>query len=183
MLDDMYTVMERINEIRNKFHLKRHNAEQNTENKGFNETLQREIENISCKGEISSIDRVKEISHEYTANKGVPSSLVNAVIETESSFNPFAVSKKGAKGLMQLMPGVLNALGVSNPFDIRENVKGGISILGRLLKKYNGDYVKTLAAYNAGETAVDKNGGVPQYRETREYVKKVINAYMKNAKL
>ena len=93
-----------------------------------------------------------------------------------------AVSSKGAKGLMQLMPTTIKELGISNPFSVHENILGGVSVLKRLLEKYDWDYKKALAAYNAGETVVDKEGGVPRYNETQNYIKKVINAYLENSK-
>lgn len=101
--------------------------------------------------------------------------LIKAVIRTESSFNPNAVSNAGAKGLMQIMDFNSRAMGVTNPFDPAQNIDAGARILKGQLAKY-GDLTKALAAYNAGGPTVDKYGGVPPYRETQMYVTRVIDA-------
>ena len=103
--------------------------------------------------------------------------LVNSVIHAESAFNTRAVSPKGARGLMQLMPSTANALGVNNSFDPQENVGGGSQYLRELLERYNYDVVKALAAYNAGPERVDQYGGVPPFRETRAYVARIVHDY------
>ena len=103
--------------------------------------------------------------------------LVYSMITAESSWNPSAVSVKGAQGLMQLIPATAARFGVRDPFDPAQNVEGGVKYLRWLLERYKGDLEKTLAAYNAGEGAVDRWGGVPNYAETRAYVKKVIDSY------
>jgi hypothetical protein len=107
----------------------------------------------------------------------VDPALVRAVISTESNWNSSAVSSKGALGLMQLIPGTAQLLGVGNAFDPVQNVEGGTRYLAMLLQRYNGDVVKAVAAYNAGPRAVDRFGGVPDYRETRNYVQKVTSSY------
>jgi soluble lytic murein transglycosylase-like protein len=103
--------------------------------------------------------------------------LVNSVIHAESGFDSRAVSAKGARGLMQLMPGTANKLGVEDPFDPRANVRGGSRYLRELLERYNFDLVKALAAYNAGPQRVEQYQGVPPYRETRAYVNKIVREY------
>lgn len=100
--------------------------------------------------------------------------LVKAVIHVESAFNPRAVSAKGAMGLMQLIPSRARLLGVRDAFSPEENVFGGSRHLAFLLKKYNGDVHLALAAYNAGEEAVSRYGGIPPYDETRQYVQRVV---------
>ena len=100
--------------------------------------------------------------------------LLRAVIEQESAWRPCAVSPKGAKGLMQLMPDTAEQLGVRNLLDPKENVEGGAKFLKQLLTKYGGDLVQTLGAYNAGPTAVDQAGGIPNIRETRDYVNSIM---------
>jgi hypothetical protein len=105
--------------------------------------------------------------------------LVNSVIHAESGFNTRAVSPKGARGLMQLMPGTANQLGVNNAFDPQDNVTGGSRYLRELLERYNFDLVKALAAYNAGPERVEKYQGVPPFRETRAYVNRIVHEYNK----
>lgn len=121
--------------------------------------------------------RLERIVREAAQRHQVDPALVKAVISTESGWNPYAVSRKGAMGLMQLIPATAERFGVGNPYDPAQNVEGGTMYLKSLLDRYNGDLTKTLAAYNAGERAVDQSNGVPWYPETRHYVRKVTNAY------
>jgi soluble lytic murein transglycosylase-like protein len=104
---------------------------------------------------------------------GVEEAIVRAIIHAESSFNPNAISRAGAQGLMQLMPATARRFGVSNSFDPTQNISGGVQYLAWLLKRYNGDLTLAAAGYNAGEGAVDRHKGVPPYNETRRYVERV----------
>jgi soluble lytic murein transglycosylase-like protein len=120
---------------------------------------------------------LKALAVSAARRHGLDPDLVLAVVSVESSFRPRAVSPKGAQGLMQLMPKTASALGVEDPLDPAQNLDGGARHLGSLLTLYGGDVRKALAAYNAGEGAVARHGGVPPYRETRAYVKKVLELY------
>ncbi len=116
---------------------------------------------------------IREISQRHNINPA----LVKAVIKAESDFDPNAVSKKGARGLMQLMPKTLKDLKVSDPFHPRENINGGVRFLKRLLKRFNNNLTLTLAAYNAGAKTVERYDDIPPYQETQLYVKKVLNYF------
>ncbi len=120
---------------------------------------------------------LRELATAAARRHGLDPGLVLAVVSVESAFRPEAVSRKGAQGLMQLMPATAASLGVKDVFDPVENLDGGSRHLGSLLTLYGGDLVSALAAYNAGAGAVARHGGVPPYRETRAYVKKVLERY------
>lgn len=105
---------------------------------------------------------------------GVRSELVRAVVQVESGFNAWAKSPKGAKGLMQLMPGTIREFGVRDAYDAAQNIRGGVAYLRQLLDRYDNNEVLALAAYNAGPNAVDRHGQtVPPYKETQDYVQKI----------
>ena len=108
---------------------------------------------------------------------GVSFQLLKAIIKAESDFNPRAVSKKGALGLMQIMPKNFKALQIADPFDPLENIMGGARYFKKLLKRFNGELSLSLAAYNAGHTVVDLYKTIPPFKETQDYVEKVMKFY------
>jgi soluble lytic murein transglycosylase-like protein len=122
--------------------------------------------------------KISSIIHEISRKYQIDSALVKAIVTVESNNDPLAVSSKGAQGLMQLMPATARRLKVLRPFDPRENIIGGIKYIKGLIASY-GDLRLALAAYNAGPGAVDKYAGIPPYRETINYVKKVLRYYKK----
>jgi hypothetical protein len=117
-----------------------------------------------------------EMAGKIARRHGVDEALVHAVIQVESRYDPFAVSPRGAMGLMQLMPRTAERFAVTNAFDPVQNVDGGVRYLKELLARYSGQVRLALAAYNAGEEAVERHGGIPPYRETVDYVKRVLSA-------
>lgn len=128
-------------------------------------------------GHQASPDEVDQSIVMAAARHNVDPNLVRAVIRVESNFNSNAVSRKGAMGLMQLMPKTARELKVKNPFDAEQNVDAGVRHLKYLLENYNGDVNLTLAAYNAGEGAVRRSAGVPHIAETQDYVRRITNIY------
>jgi soluble lytic murein transglycosylase-like protein len=114
-------------------------------------------------------DIIQEASEKYDLD----ANLIHAVMQAESAFHPFAVSRAGAEGLMQLMPDLSDEMGVSNAFDPRENIMGGVRYLKRLLTYHKGDLDLALASYNAGPGNVERYGGIPPFRETKNYVKTI----------
>jgi hypothetical protein len=116
---------------------------------------------------------IEEVATEH----GVAPKLVAAIVAVESQFNPRAVSRRGAEGLMQLMPQTAAYLEVEDPFDPRDNIDGGVRHLKRLMRRFHNDLPLVLAAYNAGEQAVINHRGIPPYRETRQYVVRVLRRY------
>lgn len=127
--------------------------------------------------ERASIGWMMEYAERYSRAHNLSPALVKAIIRAESNGNRFAVSRKGAKGMMQLMPFTSKRLHVSDPFDPVENIEGGVKYIKELLDTFRGNVVHAVAAYNAGPAAVQKYGGIPPYPETRIYVKRVLNFY------
>ena len=124
-----------------------------------------------------SAKNLEEYFKEASETYGVDINLLKAIARQESNFNPSATSSAGAMGVMQLMPSTAKGLGVTNAYDAQENIMGGAKLMAQNLKKYNGDVSLALAAYNAGGGNVDKYGGIPPFKETQNYVKKVLGYY------
>lgn len=126
---------------------------------------------------LYSIRSYDDVISEAAERNGISSSLLKAVIHVESYFNPRAVSKKGALGLMQIMPENLEALNINDPFDPWENIMGGAYYFRTMLERFSGQVDLALAAYNAGPTVVEKYNDIPPYPETQRYVRKVMRAF------
>src|SRR5580698_9944950 len=132
---------------------------------------------FASSGSAKSAPPLNQVVNSASANYHLDPDLVNSVIHAESGFHAHAVSPKGARGLMQLMPGTASQLGVNDAFDPQANVEGGSHYLRELLERYNFDLVKALAAYNAGPERVEQYQGVPPFRETRAYVARIVHEY------
>ncbi len=124
---------------------------------------------------LKSSGEMDQMINEAAVKYNLPANLIKAVIQQESNFNPNALSKSGASGLMQLMPGTARSLGVDDIFDPEQNIMAGSKYLRQMLDKYNGDIELALAAYNAGPGSVDKYGGIPPFKETMNYVNKITS--------
>jgi soluble lytic murein transglycosylase-like protein len=118
--------------------------------------------------------RVGKLVEDASRRSGVSAGLLNAVMREESAFRPCAVSGKGARGLMQLMPAAMEDFGVTDAFDPEQNVSAGAALLKQLIERYGGDLNRVLGAYNAGPARVDAAGGVPPFPETRRYVDRIL---------
>jgi soluble lytic murein transglycosylase-like protein len=140
-------------------------------------------EDVGDENNSSSVSYIKDSNQydslisEFSRKYQVDFALIKAIMRAESGFNPFAVSRKGAKGLMQLMPETAQRVNVSNIFNPRENIEGGVRHFKYLLSLFDNDLRLSLAAYNAGENVVAELRSIPPYRETLDYVKKVLSFY------
>jgi hypothetical protein len=145
-------------------------------------TLGRPTASASCVGLTEKVLKERanyfhKIVSKHANTHGVPAGLVKAVIRVESCFDVQAVSRVGARGLMQLMPATASELGVKNAFDAEQNIEGGVRYLRKMLERFDNDTEMAVAAYNAGPQAVARHRGVPPYEETQRYVKRVLAEY------
>ncbi len=132
---------------------------------------------VTSSGTMAGADKseLEKIVEQVARKYSVDPALVKSVVQTESGFNPQAVSVAGAMGLMQLMPETAASLGVTDPLEPTQNLDGGVRYLKQMLNRYDGNVSLALAAYNAGPGAVDRADGIPNYRETKNYIQKVIS--------
>ncbi len=140
------------------------------------------IESVNLKSKLdlkSQSLNIDEIIETFSNKYNIDGDFIKAIIKQESNFNPKATSKKGAMGLMQLMPKTAKSLGVVDAYNPLENIEGGVKYLKGLLDKYDNNKQLALAAYNAGSGAVKKYGGIPPYKETQNYVNSIMNSYNK----
>ena len=135
------------------------------------------VEDVAAKAVVTSLPPLDSAVSAASTRHGIDSDLITSVIHAESDFKAHAISPKGARGLMQLMPQTASHLGISNPFDPAANVDGGTRYLRELLDFYHDDMIKALAAYNAGPQRVARYHGVPPYHETHAYVARVIREF------
>ena len=174
-LTSLDITLQRIRTIENQFQSIMSYGEQKPA-EDFQKILDSSIENKKNPTPASKAE-INELVDKYSTQAGLDVDFVKAVINQESGFNPNATSKCGAMGLMQLMPGTAQGLGVTNAYDPEQNIQGGTKYLKGLMDRFDNNKSLALAAYNAGPNAVKKYGGIPPYQETQNYVKSVLAKY------
>ena len=175
-LTSLDVTLQRINMIENQFQsLMSYGAKPDED---FQKILDSSISHKSNPTDTSRSE-INDLIEKYAEKNGLDSDFVKAVIKQESGFNPQATSSCGAMGLMQLMPGTAQGLGVTNAYDAEQNIMGGTKYLKGLMDRFDNNKSLALAAYNAGPNAVKKYGGIPPYMETQNYVKSVLSNYDK----
>jgi len=172
-LESLQSALDRIAEIRSRFEPSAPAPTGTQAESSFDAALSQAMTGKEAPPVPGELDGLIE---NQADTQGVDANLLKAIIKNESNFNPKAVSAVGAQGLMQLMPGTAAGLGVSNSFDPAQNVAGGAKYIKGLLQKYQ-SVPMAVAAYNAGPGAVDRHNGIPPYKETTNYVKKVMQSY------
>lgn len=143
--------------------------------------LREGVKSLPSAQESASLAWMMEYADRYSRAHNLSPALVKAIIRAESNGNRYAISRKGAKGMMQLMPFTSRRLKVNDPFDPVENIEGGVKYIKELLGTFGGNVTYAVAAYNAGPAAVRKHGGIPPYQETRVYVRRVLDYYRQYA--
>lgn len=175
-LESLQSTLQRIAEIQSRFERPATSPAASTGKAGasFDMALNQAMDETDSASGVPAA--LSGLIDDQAQTQGVDANLLKAVIRNESNFNPKAVSKVGAQGLMQLMPGTAAGLGVKNSFDPAQNIEGGAKYLKGLIQKYQ-SVPKAVAAYNAGPGAVDRYNGIPPYAETTQYVQKVMKSY------
>ena len=168
--------LQRINSIETQFKSLMSYGMPEKPTEGFQKILDTKIEHHKNPERVSKAE-INDLIEKYADQTGLDSDFVKAVVNQESGFNPNATSKCGAMGLMQLMPGTAQGLGVTNAYDPEQNIQGGTKYLKGLMDRFDNNKSLALAAYNAGPNAVKKYGGIPPYQETQNYVKNVLGKY------
>ena len=175
-LTSLDVTLHRIQSIENQFQSLMSYGVQKQPTEDFQKFLDTKIENRKSPNSVSKTE-INDLIEKYAEKTGLDSDFVKAVVNQESGFNPNATSRCGAMGLMQLMPGTAEGLGVKNAYDPEQNIEGGTKYLKGLMDRFDNNKSLALAAYNAGPNAVKKYGGIPPYQETQNYVKNVLSRY------
>lgn len=147
-------------------------------NDAINKTSVHSANGSIGKNDNASSSKINDIVRQAANRFNLDEKLIHAIIKTESNYNPKATSKAGAMGLMQLMPGTAREVGVTDPYDLAQNIYGGVQYFSNMLNKHKGNIELALASYNAGPGNVKKYGGIPPFKETKNYIRKVMNEYL-----